>query len=78
MSHSSGLGLLVENMWPLCFDSSSTLSKPVTYTLSRKQWIIPDYTVVFGLNLFYSYIFMCGLEIKVQHVFLCLNSDSHA
>lgn len=41
MSHSSGLGLLVENMWPLCLDSSSTLSKPVTYTLSRKQWIIP-------------------------------------
>lgn len=27
--HSWGLGLLEENMWPLCLDSSSTLSKPV-------------------------------------------------
>lgn len=27
----SGLGLLSENMWSLCLDSSSTLSNPVTW-----------------------------------------------
>lgn len=37
MSHSSGLGLLVQNMWPLCLDSSSTLSKPVTYNYTENN-----------------------------------------
>lgn len=35
MVHSWGLGLLEENMWPLCLDSSSTLSKPV---ICQERW----------------------------------------
>lgn len=31
----SGLGLLSENIWSLCLDSSSTLSNPVTWAERR-------------------------------------------
>lgn len=68
MSHSSGLGLLVENMWPLCFDSSSTLSKPVTYAPGGK-WLMVNCTGKTGLLSDLTSLRCLRLVLKLWHDF---------